>query len=103
MNVCAVVPLGSHSVNGGATAERVSEAHARVALPVRTCAEVPSSSCASSKGGDGEAESASSKGGEEERAASASSEGGDGEAESASSEGGEEERAASASSEGGDG
>ena len=101
MNECAVVPLGLRSVNGGATAERVSEAHARVALPVRTCAEVPSSSCASSKGGDGEAESASSEGGEEERAASASSEGGDGEAESASSEGGDGE-AASARSEGGD-
>ena len=63
MNVCAVVPLGSRSVNGGATAERVSEAHARVALPVRTCAEVPSSSCASSKGDDGENESVNSEGG----------------------------------------
>ena len=72
MNVCAVVPLGSHSVNGGATAERVSKAHARVALPLRTRAEVPSSSCASSDGGEGEAESASSDGGDE-RAASASS------------------------------
>ena len=63
MNVCAVVPLGSRSVNGGATAERVSEAHARVALPVRTCVEVPSSSCASSKGDDGENESVNSEGG----------------------------------------
>ena len=44
--------MGSRSVNVGATAERVSEAHARVALPARTRAEVPSSSCSSNGSGE---------------------------------------------------
>ena len=84
--------MGSRSVNGGAMAERVSKAHARIALPVRTRAEVPSSSCASSDGGEGEAESASSDGSEGERAASASSGGGEGEraASASSGKGGDE-------------
>ena len=76
-NVCVVVPLGSRSVNVGATAERVSEAHARVALPVRTRAEVPSSSCSSNGSGEravragsdsGDRDGARASGGDEEAA-----------------------------------